>query len=114
MKTLSYKGYVGSIDICDEDNCLYGKVLDLPKDTMISYEGNTVSELKEDFMGAVDDYLAYCKEEGITPRKSYSGSLNIRISPEIHSQIAILAKQAGVSINAFIKSALEKQVATML
>ena len=91
MKTLSYKGYVGSIEISDEDNCLYGKVLDLPKDTMISYEGNTVSELKEDFMGAVDDYLAYCKEEGITPRKSYSGSLNIRISPEIHSKIAILA-----------------------
>ena len=114
MKTLSYKGYVGSIEISDEDNCLYGKVLDLPKDTMISYEGNTVSELKEDFMGAVDDYLAYCKEEGITPRKSYSGSLNIRISPEIHSQIAILGKQAGVSTNAFIQSASEKQVATML
>ena len=113
MKTLTYKGYVGSIEISDEDNCLYGKVLDLPKDTMISYEGQTVSELKEDFTGAVDDYIEYCKEAGITPRKSYSGSLNIRISPDTHSQIAILAKQAGVSINAFIKSAVEKQIAAM-
>ncbi len=75
MKTLTYKGYIGSIEISDEDNCLFGKVLDLPKDTMISYEGETVSELKEDFKGAVDDYIAYCKEAGITPRKSYSGSL---------------------------------------
>ena len=108
MKTLTYKGYIGSIEISDEDNCLFGKVLDLPKDTMISYEGETVSELK------VDDYIAYCKEAGITPRKSYSGSLNIRISPEVHSKIAILAQQAGISINAFIKSAVEKQVATML
>ena len=66
------------------------------------------------FHEAVEDYLEYCKEEGIEPHKSYSGSLNIRISPEVHSKIAILAKQAGISINAFIKSAVEKQVATML
>ena len=36
------------------------------------------------------------------------------ISPETHSRIAVLAKQAGMSINAFIKAALEKQIATML
>ena len=82
----------------------------MPKDTIISYEGETVSELKEDFKGAVDDYIAYCKEAGITPRKSYSGSLNIRISPEVHSKIAILAQQAGISINAFIKSAVESKL----
>ena len=46
MKTLIYKGYIGSVEISDEDNCLFGKVLDLPKDTMISYEGETVLELK--------------------------------------------------------------------
>ena len=115
MKTLTYKGYVGSIRYkSDEDNCLFGKVFDLPKDTAISYEGETVAHLKEDFKGAVDDYIAHCKEAGITPRKSYSGSLNIRISPEIHSRIAILAQQAGISINAFIKKAVENQIATML
>lgn len=114
MKTLSYRGYVGSIEVSEEDNCLFGKVLDLPKDTMISYEGETVAELKEDFKGAVDDYIAYCESAGITPRKSYSGSLNVRLSPEIHSKIAILAQQAGMSINAFIRSAVEKQVAAML
>ena len=105
---------VAVAQVGQEESLDVALTLDLPKDTMISYEGQTVSELKEDFMGAVDDYLTYCKEAGITPRKSYSGSLNIRISPETHSQIAILAKQAGVSINAFIKSAVEKQVATML
>lgn len=114
MKTFNYKGYVGSIEVSDEDDCLFGKVLDLPKDTMITYEGNTVAELREDFKGAVDDYIAYCESSGITPRKSYSGSLNIRISPDTHSKVAILAKQTGVSINAFIKSAVEKQIAMML
>ena len=114
MNTMTYKGYVGSIEISEEDNCLYGEVLALPDDTHIGYEGETVAELREDFHGAVDDYLAMCEATGMEPRKSYSGALNVRISPEIHSKVAMLAKQAGISINAFIKAAVEKQVAAML
>lgn len=114
MNTMNYKGYIGSIEVSEEDNCLFGHVLSLPNDTMITYEGETVAELRDDFHAAIDDYLAHCKENGIEPRKSYSGALNIRISPEVHSKIALLAKQAGISINAFIKAAVEKQIATML
>lgn len=44
----------------------------------------------------------------------YSGSLNVRLTPEIHSHIAMLAQRAGISINAFIKQALEKQITAML
>lgn len=54
------------------------------------------------------------KEEGIEPHKSYSGSLNVRLTPEIHSRVAYLAKQTGMSINSFIRSAVEKQIAAML
>ncbi len=111
MNTLSYKGYVGSVEISREDNCLYGKVLDLPIDTAITYEGQTVAELQADFEAAVDDYLQYCIANGLQPRKSYSGTLNVRISPETHSKIAILASQAGISINAYIKNTLDAQVA---
>lgn len=113
MKTLNYKGYIGSIEISEEDNCLYGKVIDLPNDTAITYEGPTIAELKQDFMGAVDDYLEYCRANNIQPRKSYTGTLNVRISPETHSQIAFLANKAGISINAFIRQALDKQVALL-
>lgn len=114
MNRLKYKGYIGSVEISDEDNCLYGEVLDLPKDTMITYEGNTVAELKEDFMGAIDAYLTHCEEHNIKPRKSYNGSINIRISPETHYQLARLAQTAGLSINAFVKNILNKQVQAML
>ena len=110
MKTLHYNGYIGSIEISDEDNCLYGKVLNLPNDTEITYEGETVAELKEDFIGAVDDYLATCEANGIVPRKSYTGTLNVRISPETHSRIAAMAQDAGITINAFIRRALDKSV----
>lgn len=111
MNTLSYKGYVGSVEISQEDNCLYGKVMDLPNDTCITYEGDTVSALKQDFEGAVDDYLQYCEEHQIQPRKSFSGSLNIRISPDMHSKIVDIARKAGISINSFVCKAINNQLA---
>ena len=112
MNTLKYKGYIGSVAFSEKDNVFFGKIEGI--DGLVNFEGDSVKELTDAFHEAVEDYLEYCKEEGIEPHKSYSGSLNIRISPEVHSKIAILAKQAGISINAFIKSAVEKQVATML
>ena len=48
MSLLNYKGYTGSVEFSQEDNCLYGKVLGMKKDC-ISYEGETVSELVSDF-----------------------------------------------------------------
>ncbi len=111
MNTLSYKGYIGSIEISEEDNCLYGKVLDLPDDTCLTYEGVTVAQLREDFESTIEEYLLYCKSKGIRPKKSYSGTLNVRISPETHCRIAMIASQKGISINAFIRQTLDKQVA---
>ena len=42
MDTLKYKGFIGSIEINDEDDTLYGKVLGIDKKTLITYEGTTV------------------------------------------------------------------------
>ena len=68
----------------------------------ITYEGQTLDELRQDFEGAVEDYLASCAERGVEPCKPYSGTFNVRVSPEIHSAIAAMAQQAGVTINAFV------------
>jgi predicted HicB family RNase H-like nuclease len=111
---MTYKGYMGSVEISEEDNCLYGKVLNLPDNTLISYEGETVADLREDFHASVDGYLEHCVAEGIEPYKSYSGALNVRLTPDMHSQVAALSKKAGVSINAFIKAAVQKEIASML
>ena len=70
MKAMNYKRYTGSIEVDENDKCLFGKVLGLPDDTAITYEGRNIDELENDFRGAIDDYLAYCKTNGIQPRKS--------------------------------------------
>lgn len=113
MGTLHYKGYTGSVEYSEEDNCLWGEVLGMSRDC-ITYEGKDVDELRKDFEGAVDDYIASCKERGIEPRKPYSGNLNVRLTPEIHSRIAAIAQQTGTTINGFIRQTLAKAVGVTL
>ena len=106
---MEYKGYYGSIEYSKEDDCLFGKVLGMPNN-LISYEGNTATELYADFKDAIDTYLDFCERKGIKPKKSYNGVLNIRIPTEIHSRIAIYAENNGTSINAFIRDSIERRL----
>jgi predicted HicB family RNase H-like nuclease len=105
---MTYKGYRGLVSFSEKDNVFFGKIEGINR--LVNFEGESVRELTEAFHEAVDDYLAYCKDEGIEPDKSYSGVLNVRLTPTIHRQIAILARQAGKTLNAYIKEALEKNV----
>ena len=108
MGTLKYKGYSGTVEYSEEDNCLFGKAIGMNKNSII-YEGKTVEELKADFEAGINNYLESCEERGKKPQKPYSGSLNIRIPSELHSQLALKAQMTGRSINAIIKELLANQ-----
>ncbi|HBG79736.1 type II toxin-antitoxin system HicB family antitoxin [Petrimonas sulfuriphila] len=109
MGQLKYKGYVGSVEYSEEDNCLYGKVFGMHND-LISYEGETVEELKKDFEGAIEDYLASCEDRGVKPRKPFSGKLNLRMSSELHGRVATIAANTGTTINEFINRAISNEL----
>lgn len=108
MNTMTYKGYLGSVAYSEKDNVFFGKIEGI--NGLVNFEGESVKELTDAFHEAVDDYLAYCKDEGIEPDKSYSGVLNVRLAPAIHRKIAMLARQAGQTLNAYIKEAIEEKV----
>lgn len=109
MGYMKYKGYTGSVEYSQEDDCLFGKVQGL-HGTLISYEGQSVKEIEEDFRGAVDDYLASCAERSIEPAKPFSGKLNFRMSPELHESIAYAASVLGVSINDTLNRGMQEFV----
>ena len=108
MNTMTYKGYLGSVAYSEKDNVFFGKIEGI--NGLVNFEGESVKELTDAFHEAVNDYLAYCKDEGIEPDKSYSGVLNVRLAPAIHRKIAMLARQAGQTLNAYIKEAIEEKV----
>ena len=109
MNKMEYKGYYGSIEYSKEDDCFFGRALGMPNN-LILYEGNTASELYSDFKGAIDTYLDCCQQNGLKPKKSYNGVLNIRIPSEVHSRVAAYAEKHETSINAFIRDSIERRL----
>ena len=68
--------------------------------------------LVSDFHGAVDDYLALCEAEGISPEIAYKGSLNVRFkNSDIHRRAAIYAIMHEQSLNSFIEEAVKEKLA---
>jgi predicted HicB family RNase H-like nuclease len=101
---LNYRGFIGSVHFSAEDSVFYGKVEGITD--LVTFEGDSVKDLTDAFHYMVDEHIKDCEAQDIAPEKSYKGSFNIRLTPELHKQIAISAKMRGISINKFVSEAL--------
>jgi len=109
MSNLIYKGYTGTIEASIEDVCLHGKILFI--NDLITYEGNTVEEIKASFEEAVDHYLAYCEETGKPANKPYSGTFNVRVGQELHRKAVEVAYHQGITLNDFVVQSIKSSIA---
>ena len=108
MNKLTYKGYNGTIEASIEDGCLHGKILFI--NDLITYEGDTVEDIKASFEEAVDHYLAYCKETGKPANKPYSGTFNVRVGQEFHRKAVELAYNRGITLNDFVTQSIQAAI----
>jgi predicted HicB family RNase H-like nuclease len=60
---IEYKGYLVDLVVDAEDDCIYGSVVNAEK-LHLTIEGATVSEAKQAFVSAIDDYLVECQVSG--------------------------------------------------
>jgi predicted HicB family RNase H-like nuclease len=108
MTTMNYKGYEATVEYDEDAEIFHGEVADLRD--VITFQGKSVAELKKAFAGSIEDYLAFCKERGEEPEKPFSGQFVVRTDPALHKDLSAAARRAGVSLNKFVASALEKAV----
>jgi predicted HicB family RNase H-like nuclease len=108
MNTMTYQGYTARIEFDERDNIFVGRVLGLR--SIISFYGETVKQLRSEFKSAVDDYLADCEEQRVSPEKPASGKLLLRVPPEVHSRALVKAQASGKSLNQWATEALERAV----
>lgn len=101
---MNYKGYAGQIEIDEDANVLFGRVLDIRD--VITFKGETIAEAKQAFQESVDDYLEFCQEINQEPDKPFSGKLPFRTTPDHHRKLFIAATKAGKSINAWMDEVL--------
>ena len=103
---MKFKGYIADVIYDDEAKLFHGEVLGL-KD-VITFQGTSVKDLEKAFHDSVDDYLDWCKERGEKPEKAFSGSLCVRMSPDLHAKLAREAMLKNKSLNNLIIDKLSR------
>jgi predicted HicB family RNase H-like nuclease len=105
---MEHKGYIGRVEFDDEAAVFHGEVINTRD--VITFQGESVAELKQAFRDSVDEYLAYCAERGEEPDKPFSGQFVARVSPELHRRASRAASLAGKSLNAWVAEQLQSAV----
>ncbi len=108
MTTMNYKGYEAIVEYDEDAEIFHGEVANLRD--VITFQGKSVAELKKALAASIEDYLALCRERGEEPEKPFSGQFVVRTEPRLHKDLSAAARRAGVSLNKWVVSALEKAV----
>ena len=109
MNTMTLEGYQAKIEYDSELDLFRGEILGLAGGA--DFYGRNPKELRTEFKKSLHVFLEVCREKGIEPRRHYSGKFNLRIPPELHEQLAIVAQAEGKSINTLAQEAIQRIVA---
>ena len=109
---MEYKGYAAAIEYDDSVGMLHGSVVNSGEYPIATFEATDVEGLRREFRLSVDEYLSSCEEDGVEPRKPFSGRLNLRLGSELHQRVAFSATESGMSLNAWIKQTLQEKVSS--
>ena len=105
---LRYQDFVGTVQYNATDKLFHGKLAFITD--LVTFEGSSVAELEAAFVEAVDDYMELCEQVGKKPEKTFAGSFNIRMKPELHRQAAIASLEKGISLNQLVVDAVSRYV----
>ena len=108
MNLMSVDGYHARIEYNADTDLFRGEILGLSGGA--DFYGANPDELRREFKKSLDVFLEVCREQGLEPRRQFSGRFNLRISPELHEQLAMSAEAQGKSLNALAQEALQKSV----
>jgi len=108
IDVLTYKGFIGSVRFSAQDDVFFGKVEGI--NDLITFEGGSVKELKDAFHYVIEEHISDCKNENIPIEKSYKGSFNLRLTPELHRRAAVMAISQGNTLNSFVRKAIEEKL----
>lgn len=105
---MEYRGYRAAVNFDDEAGVFHGEVVDTRD--VITFQGESVPELRQAFADSVDEYLAVCSERGRTPDKPFSGRIPLRVTPEVHRAATAAARTEGKSLNSWLTEMVERAV----
>lgn len=107
-----YKDHYARIAFDPSADAFHGQVIGLQD--VIDFYGRTSEELRQEFKNSVEDYLAWCAEEGAKPDKTWLGQLTIRVDEDLRRRLAVVAEAHNESINGWITTVLDRETRRVL
>lgn len=104
-QVFKYRDQIGSIEFDTDDDCLHGKLLHI--NDLVTYEADSMPELRKEFHAAVDDYLETCEELGQEPNKPFKGVFNVRVGEDLHRRAVLKATASGMALNELVTQAVK-------
>lgn len=108
INTMEIDGYRATIQYDPDIEMFRGEFIGLNGGA--DFYGTDIKGLRKEGETSLKVFLDMCAEDGVEPRKEYSGKFNLRISPSLHAEIAARATATGKSLNQWVADMLDRSV----
>lgn len=105
---MNIDGYEAVINYDPEIEMFRGEFVNLNGGA--DFYASDIKGLHDEGAASLKMFLKMCEEDGVTPKKNFSGKFNVRISPKLHEQLVIAASATGKSINQIVVESLSENV----
>jgi predicted HicB family RNase H-like nuclease len=109
MNIMDINGYRAVIAYDPEINMFRGEFVGLNGGA--DFYATSVDDLRKEGELSLKTFLEMCVEDGVEPRKHFSGKFNLRVPSTLHEQLAAQAAAHGMSINAWVVELLSESAA---
>ena len=103
---MEYEGYLAHVTFDAQANLFHGKVVNTRD--VVTYQGQSVDELRQALADSVEDYLLFCAERGEVPDQPFSERFTVQLSPEQHRKAILTAEKAGKDVAQWVTETLEQ------
>ena len=104
MNMMEINGYRAVIQYDPEIELFRGEFIGLNGGA--DFYAKDIDGLRHEGEISLQVFLEMCLEDGVEPRKAYSGKFNLRVPPPLHAELAVRAASTGESLNQWITNSL--------
>ena len=106
MNTMTINGYQAVISYDPDIQMFRGEFVGLNGGA--DFYARDVDGLRHEGEISLRVFLEACAEDGVDPRKHFSGKFSLRVDPELHEAATIAAAARGQSLNQWAAEAIRQ------
>ena len=106
--TMEIEGYRAVIQFDPDIEMFRGEFVGLNGGA--DFYARDIAGLRREGAASLEVFLDMCREDGVEPRRQFSGKFNVRIPPDLHACIAAAAAADGKSLNQWVTDELRASV----